>query len=63
MFGAVAQVSGETRMRSVSRMAALYLLGWFLLCAGAPAATSPAKPMVIGYFPQWGMFNTPAYNE
>jgi chitinase len=49
-------------MRRVCRMEALYLMGWFLLCAAAPAATNPAKPKVVGYFPQWGMFNTPAYN-
>jgi len=49
-------------MRVLCRIVGLYLLVGFLLCANAWAQTSPAKPKVVGYFPQWGMFNTPAYN-
>lgn len=36
----------------------------FLWCVGVASLSSAAAPpfKVVGYYPQWGMFNTPAYN-
>jgi chitinase len=47
-------------MKALCRRSPLLL---FVICFSMPrcfAATPPFK--VVGYYPQWGMFNTPAYN-
>jgi chitinase len=30
-------------------------------CENAPAASAPQRPLLVGYFPQWGLYNQPQY--